>query len=153
LLATVGPDDLSVSANNPGWLFGPYPPEAPVTIGMAFANGTASAPGDHCTASAELRVPQFTGRLRIGLFRADDYSNPEWPGYRFYQLLIDGEVVWEEDVTFEETERWVTVDVTDALRDKERAELAIRVLDKRGVGQYGTASLVGPVRLVGLPQG
>ena len=47
----------------------------------------------------------------------------------------------------------VTVDVTDALRDKGRAELALRILDKRGVGQYGTVSLVGPVRLVGLPQG
>jgi len=144
----------SLSTSNEGWLAGPYPADSPVTIGMVFANNTGSQTGDHCTVRAALQVPDHRGRLQVCFFRSDDYRNPDWPGYRFYQLLVDGELVWEEDVTRDESaDRWVSVDVTDAVGSKRQIEAAIRVLDKRGVGNYGTACLVGPLRLVAVDDG
>ena len=54
-------------------------------------------------------------------------------------------------MTFEETEYWVDVDITDAARPNESTELTLRIVDRQGVGHYGTASLLGPVLLIELP--
>ncbi len=152
-LLTVSAADLlpTLSANNAGWLSGGHPSAEPLAVGVVFPGATASQPGDQCSITASVDVPDFTGRLHAQLFRADGYSNPEWPGYRFYQLLVDDDVVWEEDVTFEETEYWVDVDITDAARPNESTELTLRIVDRQGVGHYGTASLLGPVLLIELP--
>ena len=56
----------------------------------------------------------------------------------FKQLLVDGAVVWEEDVAGG-TNGWnqVAVDVTAQAKSKAAIRLAFRLLDKRGVGNFG----------------
>ena len=70
-------------------------------------------------------------------------ANPGWNspppgGYHLKQLLMNGAVVWEEDVAatkpgWQEAE----VDVTSQVRDETTVTVAFRLLEKKGVGNYG----------------
>jgi len=38
------------------------------------------------------------GKLKLQVHLTDEYDSDRWTGYRFYQLLHDGQVIWEEDI-------------------------------------------------------
>jgi hypothetical protein len=152
VLATISPGDFAAhgfATANKAWLTGLYPRPRPAAMGMVFPGGTGSRAGDYCAVHARVRLPATGRPIRAQVFRADGYGNPDWPGYRCYQLLVNGQVVWEEDITRDEGQsRWASVDVTAAVAGKREVEVTLRILDRRGVGNYGTASLLGPVRFV-----
>jgi hypothetical protein len=148
LLATVSPLGSFERKGN-AWLTGTWPIEDPGFAVISFPANTASSPGDFASVSMAAAMPEFRGRLHAQLLLADRFLNSDWPGYRFYEFLVDGKLVWEEDITADRTGRhWTTVDITDEVRAGEDVTLTVRVHDRRGVGQYPTTSIIGPVRLV-----
>ena len=152
LLSQVTPAQLALSPlrHTGAWVAGPYPHGEPQAFVMAFPAHTASVAGELCQVSFPLRVPEHTGRLQVQLHLTDEYDSDRWTGYRFYQLLSGEEVIWEEDIAL--TRRgggeWSNVDVTRIAPQQGELELALRLLDKRPVGNYTTTIFVGPVRLV-----
>ena len=73
---------------------------------------------------------------QIRFLDRDGYTGPT-DGYHFKQLLIDGKVVWEEDVAGNpDGSQEVVVNVTDLARGKASLTLAFRLLEKKGVGNF-----------------
>ena len=77
------------------------------------------------------------GRKTVTLTQRDDYTGPT-VGYHFKELLVDGEVVWEEDVGGG-NRAWesATVDLTEHVRGKSDVELSVRVYDRLAVSNFG----------------
>lgn len=102
---------------------------------LGFPTSTPSRPGDHVTASQSARVLPAQ-HYEVSFLQRDGYAGPT-AGYHYKQLLVDGTVVWEEDVAGGSNgSSKVTVDVTAQVRGKIRVTLAFRLLDKKGVGNY-----------------
>lgn len=59
-------------------------------------------------------------------------------GYHYKQLLIDGTVVWEEDVTADAANTWLTesIDVTSYLAGKSSVDVKLRLYEKKAVSNY-----------------
>jgi hypothetical protein len=99
---------------------------------------TSSRPGDYVTASQSVKVlPADSYQIRF--LERDGYSGPT-AGYHFKQLLVDGKVVWEEDVAGG-PDGWQevvvnVVDLAEGVRGKTSTTLAFRLLDKKGVGNF-----------------
>jgi len=51
-------------------------------------------------------------------------------GHRFKQILIDGQVVWEQDVADAETFNYASVDVSRSVKPGKEFDLTLRVIDK-----------------------
>jgi hypothetical protein len=100
----------------------------------------ATRPGDHVDATQTIRsVPGQTDSYKL-TFRTMD-EGPNAPGYHVKQLLVDGQVVWEEDVATELTDlKWreISLDLTPYLKGKPQATLTFRLIEKNGVNNYWT---------------
>ncbi|MDN4593671.1 hypothetical protein [Polycladomyces subterraneus] len=100
----------------------------------------ATQPGDHVDATQTIRsVPGQTDSYKL-TFRTMD-EGPNAPGYHVKQLLIDGQVVWEEDVATELTDlKWreISLDLTPYLKGKSKATLTFRLIEKNSVNNYWT---------------
>ncbi|MDF2671346.1 MAG: hypothetical protein K0R67_3652 [Paenibacillus sp.] len=59
-------------------------------------------------------------------------------GYHYKQVLIDGTVVWEGDVTADALNTWITtsLDVTSYLTGKSSVDVKLRLYDKKAVSNY-----------------
>ena len=96
---------------------------------------TPSRPGDFVMASQSVHVLPGNA-YQIRFLDRDGYAGGT-AGYHFKQLLIDGKVVWEEDVAGNpDGSQEVVVDVTDLARGKASLTLAFRLLEKQGVGNF-----------------
>jgi hypothetical protein len=103
---------------------------------LSFPWSTPSQPGDFVQASQSAKV--LAGTAQHLCFRErDDFSGPT-TGYHFKQFLVNGAVVWEEDVAGG-TNAWreIIVDVTPAARGNTNLNIAFGLLDKRGVSNFG----------------
>jgi hypothetical protein len=79
----------------------------------------------------------FGNRQSLTFLERDDFNGPT-DGYHFKQLLINGSVVWEEDVAGGTNDwREVKVDVSEHARGKANTTVAFRLLDKKGVSNFG----------------
>ncbi|MCC6443305.1 MAG: hypothetical protein IT210_07590 [Armatimonadetes bacterium] len=103
---------------------------------IGYPPSTVSQPGQYgaATQTAAL-IPADQYLLRFQ--EQDDFPGPT-AGYHFKQVLVDGEPVWEEDVAGG-TPQWkaVEVDITDRVRDKSNVTITFRLMEKKGVGQFG----------------
>jgi hypothetical protein len=112
--------------------------DAPVASAaeMSYPPETSSHAGDFVMASGSVHVTS-SGRCEIRFRERDTYTGPT-AGYHVKQLLVDGVVAWEADVAGG-TGAWreVTVDVTPLTRGKTNVTLAFRLLDQRGVSNFG----------------
>lgn len=103
---------------------------------LSYPWQTPSKAGDFVTVWQEAKV--LLGEKHVLKFRElDDFIGPT-AGYHFKQLLIDGEVAWEEDVAGG-TRQWrqVVVDVGKFVRGKEKVKVAFRLIDKKRVSNFG----------------
>lgn len=104
--------------------------------GFGLPSGTSTKPGDFVLASQTAEV-RPANRRQVRFRERDDFGGPT-AGYHFKQLLIDGEVAWEDDVAGgSRAWRTVEVDVSRSLIDKDRVTLAFRLLDRKGVSNFG----------------
>ncbi len=134
------------------WSIGPWPPEKPRALVIVFPPHTRSAAGDFCEVRTQVSLPAHSGQVRAQLFLADNFQMDKWTRYRFYQLRCDGRTVWEQDILADRRKsRWSTIDLTRAVQGKRRVTLAFRVIDKRGVTEYPSTTILGPLRLVFTP--
>jgi hypothetical protein len=96
---------------------------------------TPTRTGDYVMASQSVRVLPGND-YQIRFLDRDGYSGGT-AGYHFKQLLVDGKVVWEQDVAGNpDGPQEVVVDVTDLARGKASLTLAFRLLEKQGVGNF-----------------
>ena len=152
LLASVTPQQFAASpiTYEGKWLTGLYPAEDPQAFVMSFPGRTPSTPGDFCQVTFQLPCPAFEGKLHLQLHLTDEYDSDRWTGYRFYQLLHKGEVIWEEDIALTRRggREWTSIDISKLAAGHGQLEFTLRLLDKRAVGNYTTTIFIGPVRLV-----
>jgi hypothetical protein len=87
-------------------------------------------------------------------FRERDDFTAETAGYHFKQLLVDDVVAWEQDVAGG-TPGWqpVEVEIGPHVAGKTSVRLAFRLIDKRGVGNFGVRWRVDALRADGLKLG
>jgi hypothetical protein len=116
---------------------------------LSFPNYMKSEPGDFVVISQTARV--FSdGHGKLSFRERDDFTGPT-AGYHFKQLLVDGKVVWEEDVAGGTNDwRTVKVDVTSQAAGKQNVSVGFRVLDKKGVGNFGVRWTVKDLQAEGL---
>ncbi len=103
---------------------------------LSYPWDTPSSAGDFVTASQSAKVPP-ADRYVLTFRERDDFTGPT-AGYHFKQVLVDEAVVWEEDVAGGSPAwRKITVDVTEQARGKTRVTVGFRLLDKKGVSNFG----------------
>jgi hypothetical protein len=121
-----------------------------------------SQTGDYAQVSREVEVPaDWSGPLTLSLLATDDhhgtgYDPVKWPhyvgadifvGHRFNQVLVNGEVIWEQDVAESDSPDWTsgegsvpysgfyqTADLTGKVKPGQKFTLTLRVYDKVGSG-------------------
>ena len=103
---------------------------------LSFPWNTPSQAGDFVSASISAPV---TSRVRVHLRfdEHDDFTGPT-AGYHFKQVTVDGAVVWQQDVA-DGTNAWqsIDLDLTPTVRGKTDVTLAFRLLDQKGVSNFG----------------
>jgi hypothetical protein len=116
---------------------------------MSFPWSTPSHPGDFVMAAQTVKVLPG-GRHEIRFRERDDFTGPT-DGYHFKQLLVNGAVVWEEDMAGGTNAlRDLAVDLTEAARGKTNLTIAFRLFDKRGVSNFGVRWKIADLRAEGL---
>jgi hypothetical protein len=103
---------------------------------LNFPNYVKSEPGEFVMISQTARVLTGT-HYKLRFRERDDFTGPT-SGYHFKQVLLDDMVVWEQDVAGG-TNDWQTVelDVKGQATSKKSVTVAFRILDKKGVGNFG----------------
>jgi hypothetical protein len=103
---------------------------------LSYPWNTPSKAGDFALVSQSAEV-LAADHYTLTFRERDDFTGPT-SGYHFKQLLVDGAVVWEQDVAGGSVAwRRVTVDVTEQVRGKTGVTITFRLLDKRGVSNFG----------------
>jgi hypothetical protein len=119
--------------------------DLPATSEITYPWYVPSRAGDYGMAEQSVKVlPAERYDLR---FLERDHFTGETAGYHYKQLLLDGAVVWEEDVAGgSSTWHKIALDVTRHVRGKPHVTLAFRLFDKKGVGNFGVRWRVGELR-------
>jgi hypothetical protein len=115
---------------------------------LAFPHYTPSHEGDFVMVTQSATASGNRQSLRF--LERDDFSGPT-SGYHFKQLLVNDAVAWEEDVAGG-TNGWreINVDVTEQVRGASNVNLAFRLLDKKGVSNFGIRWRLKDLRAEGL---
>jgi len=122
---------------------------------LSFPHYTPSKAGDFIMISQTARLqpgPHPHARLRFR--ERDDFTGPT-SGYHFKQVLVEGKVAWEEDVAGG-TNEWRQIDLDMNLDfdlgglAKTNVTLAFRLLDKKGVGNFGVRWRLKDLEIEGL---
>ncbi len=124
----------------------------PVPGELSYPWDKPSKTGDF-VAAGQMAEVSTAGRHQIRFRQRDDFT-ADTAGFHFKQLLVDDEVVWEEDVAGG-TPQWqsVEVDVTAQVQAKKNVRLTFRLIDKRGVSNFGVRWRLGELRTDGLRLG
>ena len=106
-------------------------------LSLSVSNFTATEDGSWAAASQSIRVPD-DDRQRSITFYHHDQDEGGLAGYQSKQVLVDGTVVWQSDITADPRMEWLktTVDLTEALRGKESATITFRLFHAKGVGWW-----------------
>ena len=110
--------------------------DMPARWQFSYPSYTRSAVGDYASIQRRFRVLPGAARYTLRLAQQDSYEGPT-AGYHFKQVLIDGQVAWEEDVAGGER-IWQPVDLPLAFWAKEKSHVAltIRVYDRKRVSNF-----------------
>ncbi|GAB3751714.1 hypothetical protein [Microlunatus parietis] len=106
-------------------------------LSLSVSNFTATKDGSWAAAEQRISVPGDDQPRKL-TFHHHDQDEAGLPGYQYKQLLVDGEVVWQTDITADPRMEWLktTVDLTEALRGKTQATLSFRLFHAKGVGWW-----------------
>lgn len=112
---------------------------------ISYPWNVPSRAGDYGKAEQSAQVLP-ADRYELRFLERDDF-NGKTAGYHYKQLLVDGTIVWEEDVA-DGPRTWhkVAVDVTRYVRGKTQVTLAFRLLDKKAVSTFGVCWRVSELR-------
>jgi hypothetical protein len=116
---------------------------------LSYPSDTPSRAGDFVMAGQSAKVLP-ADRYVLHFRDRDNFTGPT-TGYHFKQLLVDGSVVWEEDVAGGPPSwRKIAVDVTECVRGKTTVSVAFRLLDKKAVSNFGVRWQLSELRAEGL---
>jgi len=126
---------------------GPFEVSGRTMVAVGYPRRIPSEVGQYAEVCTEVVVPKFEGRLFLDAFVNDTRVDNRWPQFRFLQLWVGDQMVWEEDIApTREGREWVSVDVTELAKATPRLKLRFRVIDKRPVGDHLSVAFLGPVR-------
>ncbi len=113
---------------------------------------TGTSAGDYAEAKQEVRVDPRAAKKELTFSHRDPFGPWALKDYQFKQLLVDGQVVWESDISADTGYTWAktTVDLTAALAGKQKATIAFRLFHKNGVGHWPTDVSIDDVKTRGL---
>jgi len=116
---------------------------------LTFPHYTLSHEGDFVAVSQSITVSPADHRT-LRFSERDDFTGPT-AGYHFKQLLINDLVVWEQDVAGGSND-WqeIIVDVSNSAGGKPNVKIAFRLLDKKGVSNFGVRWQLKNLRAEGL---
>lgn len=118
---------------------------APTPSELSYAWNTPSQAGDYGMASQSAKVLP-ADRYEVQFLERDDFTGPT-ADYHYKQLLVDGTVVWEDDVAGgSKTWNKITVDLTEHVRGKTNVTLAFRLFGKKAVSNFGVLWRVAELR-------
>jgi hypothetical protein len=149
-LAMVKPEDwLRLPARWQGaFCAGPFEAGGQPLVALGYPAGAPSKPGEYVEVRAEVKVPEFQGRLLLDAFIQDTRDDNRYRQYRYLQLWAGDQLLWEEDIAQDRKGReWITVDVTELAKPGGSLALRFRVADQKAVGSHLTVAFLGPVRL------
>ena len=118
-----------------------------------YPNERASNAGSSASVTQSFDIPNSGARRYFLHFVFDDDYRQKgeppaaYPGFFHKQILIDGELVWEDDVVGVEPILPLTHEVTKQVRGKDKAEITVRCIDKLGVTNLGVRASVAPIFL------
>ena len=116
---------------------------------LAYPYNTPSKAGDFVMVGQSVKVLP-ADRYMLTFRERDDFTG-RTSGYHFKQLLVDGTVVWDQDVAGGSPAwRKITVDVTDYVRGKASVTVAFRLFDKKGVSNFGVRWRLNELQAEGL---
>ncbi|MGE3543959.1 MAG: hypothetical protein AB7L28_08505 [Kofleriaceae bacterium] len=128
---------------------------------LSYPWGLAGTAGHFAEMAQTATVTGSGANAEIGFWTTDSF-NAATSGYLFRQLVIDGVVVWEEDVAGNEgfldrglgsqrlpAWRYHLIRVGPYVQGKTHAEIAFRVYMKRGVTNFGVNVELDEVRAAG----
>lgn len=125
--------------------------DGPIALGNEFYYPwkVPAAAGDFAMVSRTIKVLSMEKQV-IHFRQRDDFTGPT-AGHHFKQVLVDGEVAWEEDVAGGKDE-WsdVSVDITKLAAGKKEVTLAIRFYARKGCGDFGVCWTIDGLRAEGL---
>jgi hypothetical protein len=107
-------------------------------LSLSINSGTGTAAGDYVQAAQRIQVDPNAATKELTFYTEDPFGGWALSGYEYKQVLVDGQVVWESDVTADPGTTWLRtdVDLTDALAGKTAATVALRFVHKNGVGDF-----------------
>ncbi|MEV0828453.1 hypothetical protein [Nonomuraea rubra] len=124
-------------------------------LSFVVQKDTATKAGDACGATRKLTLSAGAAK-RVVSFWHRDARGPSHPaGYHVKQLLLNGQVVWQRDVTADAADTWArtTVDLTAKLGGATSATLQWRLYERKGVSDYFIDVSVDDITLTGLAMG
>ncbi|MFB9468037.1 hypothetical protein ACFFR3_00885 [Nonomuraea salmonea] len=120
-------------------------------LSFVVQQNTATKAGMWCGATRTATVT--SGTVKRITFHHSDTRGPQDPaGHHVKQLLLNGTVVWERDVTADTAGTWVraTVDVTSRLAGATSATLQWRLYERKAVTNYVVDAGVDDITLTGM---
>lgn len=107
-------------------------------LDLTVPDYTRTVPGDYVTASQTVQLDPAAPTYQLSLWEQDSYPIGTM-GYHFKQVLVDGVVVWEQDVGADPAVEWTQriVDLTPFVAGQTEAEISLRLYDKKGVSNFG----------------
>lgn len=133
VIAYAAPVDLDLHA--PNWDYRAHTGQG--SLSLSVGNFIATTAGGFASASQVVAVdPDATTKTLSFRHRDPDEGGPT--GYQFKQVLVNGEVVWSQDVVDDARDTWIdtSVDLTGALAGLSEATVTFRLYHQTGVGWW-----------------
>ncbi|MGW3348805.1 hypothetical protein ACWDA3_36385 [Nonomuraea rubra] len=124
-------------------------------LSFVVQKGTATKAGDACGATRKLTLSAGAAKRVVSFWHRDTRGPSHPAGYHVKQLLLNGQVVWQRDVTADAADTWArtTVDLTAKLGGATSATLQWRLYERKGVSDYFIDVSVDDITLTGLAMG
>ena len=99
--------------------------------------------GEYARIQGKIKIPELKGKkVYIRFWRRDNYGGTTYkgtpakhdgnPNIRFKQLKINNKLVWQEDTFGDEKEVFVTVDITEEVKEDEYNEITFQLIAHSG---------------------
>ncbi|PZF80189.1 polymer-forming cytoskeletal protein [Jiangella anatolica] len=133
VIAYAGPMELDKHA--PSWDF--WGRSGNGSLSLSVSNHVSTASGSFAAASQVVSVDPAAATKTLS-FSHRDPDEGGLPGYQFKQVLVNGEVVWNQDIVADAHDTWIdtTVDLTDALAGLTEATVTFRLFHQTGIGWW-----------------
>ncbi len=98
----------------------------------AIAGAAVPSAGQYVEAGQEVRIDPKANTHSLRFWHQNQVSPKTEPGVYFSELLVDGNIAWEQEVNKDEANSWrqEQLDLTRFLRGKKTARLALRLTDR-----------------------